>query len=246
MSPVRFTRAKLAAALGLMLAVAAPSRADSVNIMSNSDLPLTPLGTFRGIVTYNAPSATAATLTIQLRNTTTPGGFDITGFGFNDPNGTGGVDFSSISLTSAVPSGSNAFAQIGSASTNNTVNGSPYGMMDVGAVTTGALIPLDLGTFGNTPGIAPGTMGTFTFAIGGTGLNNFSAAKLLGLKSEGVAPGGNQSFVVRFTSNPFSGQEDRDFAVAKVVPAPPSVVLAGLALGMGLLGRFRRRPPMAI
>ncbi len=265
-TPRRSVAARLSAAVVAVAVAAAPASADTVNFASVADMP--ELGTFTGSVSYTAHSSTTATIQFVLNNTTPLATGNLTGFGFNVPT-SGLVDFTHVTgfssvLNNPVPT-VNQFASIGHLPTvaptpaplrgaiggGNLVDGTPYGMFDLGAATfNGTILGIPetgggLGQNGLTgPGIAAGGSGTFTFNLKGTNLNLFSAADLVTLKSSATpdwtAPEGTQSFVARFTGFN-AGQADRDFfAAANPVPAPPSAVLAVVGLGVGLVRRARR------
>lgn len=216
------------------------ARADVISIAGGTGEP----GAFTGsIAVSHTPGSGTATIIVTLTNTSPAanGGF-ITGFAFNNPGTPAGgniqtvVGYSQSFAPPGTPPPSNlTLIGVGTGGTllSNSISGSPYGDFDLGAAVGGSL----LGGGSPLPGIEVGQTGTFTFVVGGTNLENLSAASILATPSQG----GTAAFIVRFRGF-WDGSSDKvviGAAAPNPIPAPPAVVLASLGIGCGLLGRWR-------
>jgi hypothetical protein len=239
------------------LVSAGPARAEFVadSSVSIAGSPATSgPGYLTGTVAVDNISTTQAVIQITLTNTSpvANGGF-ITGFAFNDPNSSSKGNISTVSgfTQSYAPPGApppNTMQLIGGPSYNNSISGASFGSFDLGAAVGGNL----LGGGAPQPGIEVGQTGTFEFTVTGSHLNNLTAQGIMSALSHHPKGGGPAALLVRFRGFK-DGDSDKVVAgVVKppppppppppgVIPAPPSAVLAGLALGTCLLGRLTRR-----
>ena len=196
------------------LSIAAPIQGDG------------PLGDFHGDFSYNAISATKASVEIKLTNTSplTNGGY-LTAFAFNLPSGY----VTGISLFSS----DSDFGLIGGPDFNDDVKGVPFGYYDIGASVTDQF----LGGGKPSPGIPAGATATFTFSLFGENLDALDLDSFFNEKSAGASPGqGSQFFLARFRGFDDGGSNK---ATGQVVPVPGAVWLLGSGL-IGLVGIRRR------
>lgn len=190
--------------VSLVFLSAPASHADTLNMVGIGQ---NGYGKFSGSLTVDSISATLATITVSLTNTTAPhrGGY-ITGFAFNNPNTSVGGDIASVvESPSGYSTTNSAFRAIGSSEfansvvTNDGINAAPYGQFDLGAALGG-----DWSGGGNPhSGIGVGNAATFIFRVIGTNLTNLTAQSILEAMS--AVSGGKKkkhqesaSFVVRF------------------------------------------------
>jgi hypothetical protein len=145
------------------------------------------LGDFSGSLTYAPTSATAATLTVTLTNTSPAanGGY-LTAFVFNNP----GDHVTGVSLTDP---------HFHALLANDAINGAPFGQFDL-AVSLGNNLHSNFTDGGNPAGgIGVGVTETFTLNLTGTGLDLLSEADFVGALSGGTGLGaGPEFFVARF------------------------------------------------
>jgi hypothetical protein len=178
------------------------------------------VGAYTGYLTYNCTGETA-TVTVDLQNTSLYG--YLTAFAFNNPaNLITGVELTASSFFHFV---------LGKPDFEAEVNAPPIGTFDIGASTSSKW----LGGGNPDTGIpAKGGLGTFTFTLTGTHLDDLTALSFgEALNSMGYV------FAARFRGDGIS-----DKVVAGVdppVPLPSTVVLLGSGL-LGLAGwrRFRK------
>ncbi len=206
-------------------------------VISTSEVLLTGTaakGQFTGDLIYSDISPTSATLTVDLTNASTKGGF-LTAFVLNDPN-KGTEDITAIELTAAP---SMRFHLLGSARSNG-VKASPFGQFDFGA----GIASNFQGSSEPQNGLAPGSSGAFTFTLTGVGLNNLIAADFANALSFKPSNGKQAQFMVAR----FGGPRGADIVIGKdpppvgsAVPIPPTALLLGSGL-LGLMGwrRFRK------
>lgn len=211
-------------------------------ISSNSGASQSGLGSFTGFIGVSNNTATTATITVMLTNTSSAanGGF-ITAFAFNDPGTASGGDINNvIGFTATDPDGAGPgqpFGLRGGPTFANSINASPFGDFDIGASSGG--------TFqgGGPPsrGIGVGESATFTFNVTGTNLLNLSQASLESALSDGS--GGRSAFlVVRFRGFE-NGGSDKVPAMPDVAPVPePGTITMALigSIPLGLMA-WRRR-----
>jgi PEP-CTERM motif len=237
-SPRRRTLLTHLALLALLSGAATSSNAGLIT--SNSGASESGLGSFTGTIGVTNKTATTATITVVLTNTSPAanGGF-ITAFAFNDPGTAGGGDIANVASFSATdPDGGGsgvAFTLLGGPTSADSINASPFGSFSIGASIPGG----DFQGGGGSPnqGIGVGESATFTFDVTGTGLLNLSPASLEAALASGS--GGRDSFfIVRFRGFA-DGGSDKVPAVA--TPEPSTLALGGIGLvGLGL-GYVRRR-----
>lgn len=250
--------------ISLLLLSAWPSHADTLNMIGVGQ---NGYGKFSGSLTVDSISATLATITVSLTNTTAPrlGGY-ITGFAFNNPNSPAKGDITGVTESPSGYSTTNsAFRAIGSSEyansvvTNDGINAAPYGTFDLGAALGGNW------SGGGNPhsGIGVGNTASFIFQVAGTNLLNLTAQSIFeamsatqGGKHKTKTKSNPASFVVRFRGGEVDCDDWSDKAVGREVPpenpdcdpppcdppqsvpAPAGLVLGGCAIVLGL-GRRR-------
>jgi len=218
----------LTAVLGTL--ILAPSPAGAVPIPISGSNGLNDLGSFTGTFDYTAINDSSGTINIALFNTSpAANGGSLTGFVFNIPLP---GDVTAAPLTSSDAD----FDEIGGPAFDDSVNGAPFGNFDIGASTGNGF------EGGGSPafGIAAGSMGTFSFALTGTGLGGLTALDFLSTLS--VPPGageGVQSFVVRFRGFEDEGSDKVPADFGTPIPEPGTVLL--LSLGLASLSARRLR-----
>ncbi|MCZ2340855.1 MAG: hypothetical protein LC104_03560 [Bacteroidales bacterium] len=210
--------------VSLVFLSASASRADTLNMVGVGQ---NGYGQFSGSLTVDSISATLATITVSLTNTTAPhrGGY-ITGFAFNNPGtSTGGNMTGIIESPPGYSTTNSAFQAIGSSEfansvvTHDGINAAPYGQFDLGAALGGNW------SGGGNPhaGIGVGNAATFIFQVVGTNLANLTAQSIFHAVSETTTSGKDKKkqkpapFVVRFRG----GEEPcgwSDKAVGTVTP----------------------------
>lgn len=238
----RLTR-MIPAVLTALVLFAMPARADSINFFS---LPGTEnLGSFTGTLTVNNTTATTSTVTYSITNSTTPAslGGVITGMAFNDPTGSASK-ISSVLLSSVKVDGTtytNSYSLFGGSSFENSVNGQPFGSFDVGA---GTGVSFQGGSTLNGVGTAdPGETVEFKYAITWDSAYAPTASDFMKAMSSGGSD--SAAMLVRYQGFclggsdkvPGTGEEQPN----NPVPAPPAILLAGIGLGCGFIGRSLRR-----
>ena len=223
------------------LAMAGDARADTIGITSAGGTSTESLGSFTGIVEFNANGfANGADLSFKLTNTSPAnnGGY-ITGFVFNVAKPGLTVMFADVDGKG------NGFDDV----TGKGLKATPFGTFEEGAAIGGAL----LGGGSPTSGIQVGQTREFLFHVGGD-LSGVSA--LTFVSEESVPTGGNDGeiFVARFKG--FFNDGSDKVVPGEVLPPPPpppppqvvpvpAAVWGGAsllgALGVGRSVRRRRR-----
>lgn len=213
-----------AALVVAILATVSTATADSVQIMGAGASSTEGLGSYTGVLDYEAdPLGTIGLLTIELTNTsdTANGGY-ITGFLFNI--GSSDVNASAALLNN--PPATHPF----DACSGNGLSGQPYGNpFDAGAALGGKF----LGGGNPTAGIAVGDTGRFSFEIEAADAGQLTAVSFL---ESGPF---DFNFIVRFRGFEDGGSDKVPAAVVPL-PTPLAMGAAGLA-GMGLAGWRKRR-----
>lgn len=187
------------------------------------------LGNYTGSLTVTNQTATTATLTVSLTNTSPTAGY-LTAFALNNPNNA----ITGVTLASNPAN----FGLLGL--DNNDINGAPFGQFDFGASTSNSFVG------GGPPqdGLAVGASGTFVFNLTGTNLNTLTDLSFVNTLSSGSGAGqGYQFFAVRFRGFPNGGSDKvPGLLVTSAVPEPSSMALVGIAgiIGLGV-GRARKR-----
>jgi len=164
-------------------------------------------------------------LTVDLLNTTPAGvGGFLTGFLMNNPDETKITGITAYTTTTN-------FTQIGLSA--NGANGAPFGDFDFGAA-------LDANWEGGgapSAGLAPGSVGSFTFVFSGANLGTLTDQSFVSALS--VGPGGGQFFVARFRGL-IDGGSDKVPAMAVPEPGTSAMLLAGLVAMIGVGARRMR------
>ena len=202
------------AAIGAVIAIEASARA------SVSQAEFAPCGStehiasFHGLLTYAYAGGSAASISIQVDNTTALalGGY-ITAIAINPEPGFGGVSF--VSCTNANFGGLSA-----------PVNAAPWGDFAAGA----SLGSSWTGSGAPQGGIAAGSGALFVFSLAG------SAAYLGALTAEDVLDRDGYALAVRFRGG--AGNDWSDKVLGCALPAPGAASLLGVA---GMLQARRRR-----
>ncbi|UCD74727.1 MAG: hypothetical protein JSV91_13185 [Phycisphaerales bacterium] len=211
-----------AALITACIFAASPALADSIEIVGDGSNSTEGLGSFSGLLSYEAdPFATIGLLTVELTNTTAPdvGGY-ITGFLFNIAS----TDADASATLLGDPPPTHPFEQC----TGNGLNGEPYGNpFDSGAALGGEF----LGGGDPTGGIAVGETGVFAFEVQADDAADLTALNFL----EGGPYDFN--FLVRFRG---FANEGSDKVPAVVVPLPAPMLMGGAGL-LGVFVAARRR-----
>jgi len=223
-----FQHMRKAAALGGLLAaafLAAPAQAALLfgNVAASTEQTG---ATFTGELTYDFSNSTAATLTLDLNNTTPAavGGF-LTAFVLNNPDN----NISAVTLSSA-PTADWSLLGLD----NDNVNGAPFGEFDFGATSGDVNGGFEGGGNPNT-GLGVGQSGTFVFTLSGTNLDTLNDLSFVNELSSGPGQGQDaQFFVARFRGLANDGSD-------KVPAIPEPSTYAMLLAGLGLLGFGVRR-----
>ena len=216
--------------LGFAALMVATASAQAAVIQGNTAASTGNTGSnFSGTLLYAANAAgTAAMLTVDLLNTTPAGvGGFLTGFLMNNPDATKITGISAYTTTTS-------FTQIGL--TADGANGAPFGQFDFGA----ALGANWEGGGNPSAGLAPGSMGSFTFAFSGTDLGTLTDQSFVSALSVGPGVGeGPQFFVARFRGL-IDGGSDKVPAMAVPEPGTSAMLLAGLVAMIGVGARRMR------
>ena len=204
------------------LVAAAPARADSVAVLGDMFNSTEGLGSFDGLLEYDADLfSTVGTLQIMLTNTSAPenGGY-ITGFLFNIASAEDATATLLYDPESLYP-----FEQCVGGGLNGQPFGNPY---DAGAALEGSF----LGGGDPTPGIAVGETGTFAFQIQAPNAGSLTAMSFV--------EGGpyDFDFLVRFRGFDDGGS---DKVPAVVVPLPAPIALGAIGLVGAVIGAARYR-----
>jgi hypothetical protein len=231
----------------------------------------TGLADYTGSLTVNQNSAhTTATITLTLKNVTTPSNFGgyITAFALNNPNNSIITSITSFGSTNsafyALAPGRTLTTSLPASITGANANGisTIFGNLDFGAGIYDVAGTANDWHGTDTPpanswtvGIGVGNSATFTIGVTTSGI--LTADLLLGTFSEGSTASGkaNTPLAVRFhgidTDTSTYGQNIKtdkvplDTSSVRPVPAPPAVVLGAVG-ALGLFGRrawARRRTP---
>jgi len=213
--------------LGLAALIAVTASAQAAVIQGNTAASAGNTGSnFSGTLLYAANAAgTAAMLTVDLLNTTPAGvGGFLTGFLMNNPDETKITGITAYTTTTN-------FTQIGLSA--NGANGAPFGDFDFGAA-------LDANWEGGgapSAGLAPGSVGSFTFVFSGANLGTLTDQSFVSALSVGT--GGGQFFVARFRGL-IDGGSDKVPAMAVPEPGTSAMLLAGLVAMIGVGARRMR------
>ena len=198
------------------------------------------LTNFTGSLTYTVTSPTAATLMVNLTNTTPAGGGFITAFAFNNPGNT----ISNVTLgLSTISPGSPTFnfaTLLGGSGFNNGVSAPPFGDFDIGLTTNGNWL-----AGGNeNKGIPVTQTGIFGFSLFGSNLTTLDEASFVSELSNNPGGGGAQFFAVRFRGITIGAGSDKVPAAGgpeTPIPEPGTLLLIGSGLvGLGA-GAWRRK-----
>jgi len=213
---------KVSAAFALAAWLVAGVRADFISIMGPKGN--AGLGSFEGSLDYHASDSQHAILTLVLKNTSplANGGF-LTAFAFNNPN---------LSIKKATLAGGTAFQLLGGSTFNNSVNGAPFGVFDIG-ISTGKDFE-----GGGSPlaGLGVGQVGTFTITVSGVGLDSLSANSFAMEISAPPKNGeGNVPFEARFRGFCDGGSDHVPGYACHQTPEPGALILGGMGF-MAVLG----------
>ncbi len=212
-------------------------------ISSNTGASESGLGSFTGSIGVSNNTATTATITVMLTNTSplANGGF-ITAFAFNDPGTASGGDIERVTgFTATDPD----FDLLGGPVVSDSIKAVPLGDFDIGASISGDF----LGGGNPNPGLGVGESATFTFNVTGTNLLNLSQASLEAALTDGS--GGRSSFfAVRFRGFEDGGSDkvpaEPDDVVVSAVPEPGTITMALIgSIPLGLTAWRRRRRAIA-
>lgn len=195
-----------------------------------------PLGDFTGSIVVTSTGANSATLTLTITNAnTTAAGGKITAIVFNNPS-------SLITGATLNPNPPPAPAEaFGLSFGTNSNSANPFGDFDFLLSTGGGF------EGGGSPnsGLLVGETGVFTLNLTGTGVGALTADNFVNALSNNPGGGGAQFFAVRFRGFN-NGGSDKVTGVSvntAAVPEPSTLLCCVTAgIGVGLFGRFRRRP----
>lgn len=211
-----------------------PGQADQVNLAGDTAASTSNLGNFTGTLAYTDSSASSATLTVTLANTTPPalGGY-LTSFVLNSPNNDiTGITFSDTKGTFQLLGASSNF--------NDGINAMPFEYFDFGASINNQFE----GSGAPQTGVAIGASDTFTFNLTGHHLDQLNAGSFVSELSDGSKGGTPEFFVARFTgfnnggSDKVPGSDPPD---PPTTPAPSGWMLGGLGTCLAWLARRVRR-----
>ena len=201
-------------------------------------------GRFVGTLDYNYVSGTSATFTVNLTNTTAPGGHYLTGFAFNSPRDSAGQRLlTNSTLTSKTDSD---FLQLG----YKNVDVDPFGTMDSGAALKADWLGGGNPNNGLPPGgIAAGSSGSFVFTVTGSAADLASLTTWDFINTQSVGGSHSTFFAVRFRGGTNPGDDSDKVSGLAVTPEPSSFVLLGV-MAVGLAGAHftmrRRRLALAV
>lgn len=186
------------------------------------------LGHYTGSFSYSSTSATEATITFSILNTSPAlnGGF-LTAIVFNNPDDL----ITGVSLSSAPTN----FQLLGAAGFSNGINASPYGQFDIGASTSSSF----QGGGAPSNGLGVGVSGSFEFQLTGTLLDTLAKSDFYTERS--VPPGigeGRQFFAARFRGFLDEGSDKVPATLDN--PEPSTLTLAGIG-AIVLIGGYRRK-----
>ncbi len=216
--------------LSLVFIPAASARAGHLYLQGIND----PNLTAEAVLTYAATTATDATLTIVLTNTSSAPVTEasLTGFGFNAP-----AEVSMLTLTAPV-GWTGVFRRDDINSPGN------FGYFDAAALTNASGNNPNINGGSVAAGLAIGETETFVFDVDGTGLLGLTADSFL---SEFTLEHNHNSQLVTFLGRfqgvvpGTSGGSDVAIPIAPI-PEPSTITLSIICLGIGgLIGLRRRR-----